>query len=397
MLVQNFIYSNPAVLSSQKDRIDSVGLELDYFSQLFGRYAFWKEKYGHCMAPMYGGAQENQTMTTITDFDVLDGVAPPHELGHHWWGDHVTCGTWKDVWLNEGFASYCEYLFIEHFRGKAAASAHMLMKHYDPQFGVTAQVKGSTYVNDTTNAARIFDTRLTYYKGEAVVHMLRYLAPDDSTFFAALRSYRQRYAFRTAITDSFRMAIEPFYKPSLDTFFNEWIYGEGYPRYYVRWNQVGGNTFIVLRQDASYPSVTPLFHLPVEVKLSGTSGDTTIRIWMSDTTGYAAFAWNNPVSSVTVDPSDWIPHITKSVVQDATLGVTSTSHAKLSVAPNPTHSEWKVSGIAAGNWTLYDVTGRMLRKGVVAQAIMANDLTPGIYMLQVDAGGKKVVVPLVRD
>src|SRR5690606_17382451 len=125
MLVQNYVYSNPQTLPFYKDQIDSVGLMIDYLSQLFGRYPFWKEKYGHCMVPI-GGGMEHQTMTSLGDFPTTLTV---HELGHQWFGDHVTCGSWQDIWLNEGFASYVEYLFAEHFWQPADAFAYMADKH----------------------------------------------------------------------------------------------------------------------------------------------------------------------------------------------------------------------------------------------------------------------------
>ncbi len=404
MLVQSFIYNNPATLPFFRSNIDSVGLELDYFSQLFGRYPFWKEKYGHCMAPINGG-MENQTMTTLGGFSgPFFGTVPPHELAHQWFGDHVTCGTWGDIWLNEGFAGYSEYLFNEHFRGAAAARSWLATAHYDAQNGVTSRPDSSVYVGDTVDEQRIFDTRLTYNKGASVVHLLRYLAPSDSVFFASLRAYQQRYAFHTATTDSLRKTLQPFYKINLDTFFQDWIYGRGYPIYNARWNAGGGNACVRLTQTGTV-AATPLYHLPVEVRFSGPQGDTTVRVNLTHAADSFGFHWSKPVTTVIVDPADWIPHVTASLQQDPTLVVTPAAISMVvtpafTVSPNPAHTQWLIEGITKGSWRLCDLTGRVLLSGDVAtmRNVPADALLPGIYILQVmDGAGRLATHRLVRD
>ena len=121
MLIQNYIYDIPSCLPTYKDVLDSTGLMIDYFSGLFGLYPFVKEKYGHCMV-YWGGAEENQTMTTIGS-GALNAEIVAHELGHQWFGDNVTCSTWRDIVMNEGFASYASYLYYEHFYGREYANS----------------------------------------------------------------------------------------------------------------------------------------------------------------------------------------------------------------------------------------------------------------------------------
>jgi len=98
MLVQNYIYPNVLSSTYYKHVIDSTGMMIDYFSTLYSRYPFWKEKYGHCMAPLSGG-MEHQTMTTIGYFSP---TVVAHELSHQWFGDNATCATWSDIMMNEG-------------------------------------------------------------------------------------------------------------------------------------------------------------------------------------------------------------------------------------------------------------------------------------------------------
>ncbi|MGE0566701.1 MAG: hypothetical protein AB7O73_02030, partial [Bacteroidia bacterium] len=98
IMIQNYIYDNainsPVFINGQKIQLDKTPQQLDFYSKLYGMYPFYKQKYGHCMAPFSGG-MEHQTMTSLGFFDYyLDA----HELAHQWWGDNVTCKSWSDIW-----------------------------------------------------------------------------------------------------------------------------------------------------------------------------------------------------------------------------------------------------------------------------------------------------------
>jgi aminopeptidase N len=155
---------------------------LEYYSELFGLYPFYQEKYGHCMAP-FGGGMEHQTMTSIGNLGSYATNA--HELMHQWFGDHVTCKTWKDIFINEGFASYGEYLAYEKFRSYAAAQNLMKNVHDNVMVDPNAMV----YFTDTNDVGRIFDSRLTYDKGNAVIHTLRFIL-GDTLFFNGLKQFQ---------------------------------------------------------------------------------------------------------------------------------------------------------------------------------------------------------------
>lgn len=391
MLVQNFLYDTAQISAAQKAAVDSTGQVIDYFSTRFGRYPFWKEKYGHCQTTL-GGGMEHQTMTTLGQLEIQ---LISHELGHQWWGDAVTYATWRDIWLSEGFATYCEQIFLEHFRGPAAAAAE--------RTGVFNAVMGGAggvlYVADTTNVNTIFNYRLTYQKGASVAHMLRYLAPHDSLFFAACRQYQQQYAYSLANTEDLKAVFEAKYGTDLDSFFSQWVYREGYPTIAAKWAYDGGRAFVQLTQTSSRPQSVAAFTLPVEVRLQSASGDTVVRMEMSAASQTTSFLWSKPMTGLVIDPANHIVNKTGTIQQDQSLRVKGATGRliKLSAKPNPTQSGWEVTGLLVGSTVeLFDAQGRsILRTPARAEAVIidAARFAPGVYNLKVvEAGGYAPVV-----
>lgn len=388
---QNFVYTNPQTLPFWKDEIDSVANMIQHFSLLFGKYPFWQEKYGHCMAPLQGG-MEHQTMSTQGNFNP---TLSAHELLHQWFGDYVTCGTWKDIWLNEGFASYGEYLFVDSFRGHAAAFNYM----QDVHASVMSQPDGSVYCPDTTDENRIFDSRLSYDKGSAAIHTLRYIINNDTAFYSMLRDYLQQFKFSTATTDQFKSHAQTYLGTNLDTFFTEWIYGEGFPTYGGSWAQTGGNINIVLNQSTT--ATIPFFHNPIDLRLNGALGDTIIRLLPQATGQTFNITWSDTVLSIDVDPNNWVVNGATAFSYDPTLSVASIAKRTVGVYPNPAHAEWTVVGLKPGNTLqLADINGKVLSTTTAADGaikIPALHLASGIYWLRVVDANDATVIRLIKQ
>lgn len=395
MPMQNYVYNNPATLQYWKASIDSTEGMIQHLSSLFGRYPFWQEKYGHSMAPL-GGGMEHQTMTTQGTFGTELTV---HELGHQWFGDAVTCATWSDIWLNEGFASYCEYLFRAQFQGAISARNKMQAVHNSVMRdgGFAPVPTGSVYVTDTANEGRLFSGRLTYDKGSAVIHTLRYVVGNDSLFFPMLRNYQTLYKFKTATTEDFKNAAEAFLGYQLDTFFNQWIYGEGYPIFSATWNQVGGNVVMNITQinanTTASTTVPAYFATPLDVRLASAGGDTTVRVYLGSASTRIELPWTKTMTGLSFDPSNWVMNDVDAVSKDLSLlsmeGTASTQ--PFSVHPNPARDAWQVGGLQPGaSLRLADLAGRIVWRGVTDAQIIrvpAAELPTGMYILQVQADG----------
>jgi len=393
MLIQQYFYDTASFVPAYKKNFDSTGMMVDYFSTLYGRYPFYKEKYGHCFTDL-GGGMEHQTMTTMGE---VQTVLIAHELCHQWFGDCVTYASWKDIWLSEGFASYNEQLYLEHFWSPAAANGYRTVRYnYIMSFP-----DGSVYLDDTTSVSRIFDTRLTYYKGAAVAHMLRYMAPDDTLFFKGLRIYQQKYAFKTATTDSLKNIMEAVYGANLDTFFSQWVYGQGYPTYNAKWNQVGNMVYVQLTQTTSMPASVSCFSTPLEIQLKSASGDTVVKVYNDKNTQLYSFSWDRSMSGLSIDPDNWILNKAGIPHHDPSLDVPTVNKLdKIKVYPNPSKDSWQVLGLPAGiQLSLSDMNGRVVWRGASNNnitTIPGKNLAAGTYFLKLENAAAGSAIKLVH-
>jgi aminopeptidase N len=393
MLIQNFIYDSATVMQQNKDELDSIGLIINYFSDLFGRYPFDNEKFGICLSPLSGG-MENQTMVTLGSLDI---TLIAHELSHQWWGDNVTCASLHDMWLNEGWASYCEQLFVEHFWGQQQAFGNRTYVYNQAM----AAAGGSVYVDDTTNENRIYSGRLTYYKGAAVAHMLRYMINNDSLFFQVLRTYHQQHHFVTATTEDLKYIAEQITNVDLDTFFHQWVYMQGYPIYGAKWYQSGGQVVVRVSQTTSVPSSVSVFKIPIEIQLRSPQGDTVIRVANDHNVQYYTFNWSKPMNGMAIDPNNHILNKNSAIVKDsAILDIPSVPGKTIEVFPNPAKDFWHVKNLPAGSeMELRDISGRRVwsKHGVTDSVeIPAAALPQGTYLLTISSGDHIYNYSLIR-
>jgi aminopeptidase N len=248
-----------------------TGRTLKMLHDRFGDYPFINERYGHTQFS-WGGGMEHQTNSFMYNTNETLIV---HEAAHQWFGNLVTCGSWQDIWLNEGFA-----LFTTNYSLELHHPAATLMNTLRVQLNsIVSQPGGSVFVDDTTSVGRIFNARLTYFKGGWVAQMLRWKL-GDSAFFRGMRAYLQDPALRYGYARSadLQRNLEAKSGQDLDGFFADWLYGQGYPSYQLAWTPVGnGLVQTSLSQTVSHPSVD-FFEMPVPIRFKNAFQDTIIII-----------------------------------------------------------------------------------------------------------------------
>jgi hypothetical protein len=213
----------------------------------------------------------------------------------------VTCQTWHDIWLNEGFASYSEALFREYRPGGSMASYWTRMNARRPSNPDAQVYRGRI---DTTGA--IFNTNAVYNKAAWVVHMLRHLLGDDA-FFAALADYRAAFRHDFATTEEFAALISSSFGEDLKWFTDQWVMSPGSPDY--DWNyraqRIAGRDYLELaiwqRQDLDGYD---LFTMPIDIRVTTASGSSTHTVWNDDWNEYYVIPLDGPPIDVEFDEED---------------------------------------------------------------------------------------------
>jgi hypothetical protein len=355
---------------------------MELFYDLFGPYPFEDEKYGHCMAPL-GGGMEHQTMTTQGTFNT--GLTC-HELAHQWWGNYVTCASWCDIWVNEGFASYGEQITLENlYPGQEVQN--MAGVHNN----VMSQPGGSTWVLDSLNEAQIFSGRLTYDKGAAIVHTIRYITNNDSLFFATLRNFLASKAYSTAygidVRDAFSQATGYNFTP----FFEQWYFGQGFPTYSVEWKQSGNNAYVKINHTSSMPNITPTFTNPIDLKFTRPGlSDTTIRFDITANSNTFLIPGIGTINNgIAIDPQNWVVNQAGSITMNNALSIENIHLESIEIYPNPTANNFTISHLNQNaKIEIYNMLGKVVLTQNMApgENISTVNLANGNYLVKIYEG-----------
>lgn len=291
-------YVFPESFASWVTGMDRVVPMLNAFSGAYGQYPFVNEKYGISQFT-FGGGMEHQT---ISGQNSVSESLTAHELAHQWWGDMITCATWHDIWLNEGFATFSEALWLERKAGGTLAAYLAGMVARKP-----TSTSGTVYVNDISTVNSIFNSTNVYRKGSWVVHMLRGML-GDTTFFQGLANYRAAFAGSSATTADLRNVLEQTSGRDLGVFFDQWVMNGGSPAYNYAWRarNVGGVDYVYLEVDQTQTS-RPVFVMPVPMRVTTASGATTQSVQNDERNDQMVIRLTSgPATAVALDPDQWI-------------------------------------------------------------------------------------------
>ena len=374
---QNFVYPQSYNISSTQ-LIETKNI-FRLFENLFGRYPFYTEQYGHVQCGFSGG-MEHQTMSFMGNFN--RGLIA-HELAHQWFGNKVTCSSWNDIWLNEGFATYLAALINDFNVNDNLWDEFKRNTILD----ITNTNDGSVYVYDTSAVSNIFDYRLSYQKAAMVIHMLRYILGDDA-FFNACKDYLNLNAYKSSNTEQFKNHFQNYTTFNLNKFFDDWIYSEGHPKYEYIWEYKNDSLYIKLNQNTSHESVS-YFELPIQIQFSNNTRDTTITILNNATSQVYQLALDFKPNNAIVDPERWLIAEHKISNQEE---LDNYDVLTFKIIPNPSNGDFSIEfnkNITLENVELYNLQSQLLKKYSSNQNILNNtfsiketELKNGLYILR---------------
>jgi aminopeptidase N len=361
-----------------------------------GPYPFSNEKYGHTQVG-FGGGMEHQTNSFM-------GNASPglitHELAHQWFGNKLTCGSWQHIWLNEGFATFLSFMYYESVEKKEE-----ILRWYKLDVAYLAsQPGGSVFVYDTTNPGRIFDYRLSYLKGSWVLQMLKWKL-GENLFYEGLKAYLNdtSIAYGFARTEDLQRNLERVSVRPLGEFFKDWVYGEGYPQYEVRWMPLGNSRVqLTLNQTTSHPSVS-FFEMPVPIRFKNSSRDSIVVVDHLRSGQSEIISLGFIPDSVIFDPLIKIVSANNKVLRaDASL-----ADQTIRIFPNPVGSQFSILlanfNDPSAQITIHNAAGQLMYKNN-ASLPAGNELllipslswSPGVYFVRVKSASANFVQRIVK-
>jgi len=265
----------------------------DWFSQKFCEHPFDKNGFATLNDQFTWGGMENQTLTSFCPNCWSEGLAA-HEFAHQWFGDMITCSTWADIWLNEGFASWSEFFWFESYQGyssyKSGIDAYAADYFYS-NGGYAISVP--SWATHTPTSDTLFNWAITYAKGACVLHQLRYVL-GDALFFNVLQAYCNdtNLKYKSAVIPDFIQKVNHITGEDYQWFFDEWIYQPNHPVYHNTYNfsDLGNGQWEVnftINQTQANPS---FFKMPVELRIRFDDLSDTNLLVMNDF-NHQPFSW----------------------------------------------------------------------------------------------------------
>ena len=282
----------------------------DWFSQNFCEHPFQKNGFATLNSQFPWGGMENQTITSLCP-DCWEEWLIAHEFAHQWFGDLVTCDTWADIWLNEGFASWADCFWYERYGDYPVYKARINM--YAASYLVSNPgwaISDPTWASATPGLNILFNWAITYEKGACVLHMLRY-ALGDPLFFASLQAYVNdtNLRFHSARIADFNNKVNAVTGENYDWFFTQWLLGPNHPQYANQFciEDLGNGNWDLRFLAKQVQTDAGFFRMPLVVKIHF-QDNTDSLVKVMNTNNYQEFTWtfSKQPTGFTFDPDNEI-------------------------------------------------------------------------------------------
>ena len=383
--------------------LNNIGPMTTYYSQKYGEHPFEKNGFATGGSQFVWGGMENQTLTTLCSY-CWDESTVSHEYAHQWFGDMITCATWADIFLNEGFATFTEAVWLERAGGYSAYKSNINSDASSYLSGNPGwAISVPSWAINTPDVNTLFDYSITYCKGACVLHQLRYVL-GDTVFFNAIKSYATdtaNFKYRAATIPDFFTKIGSVAGQDLSWFMNAWIYQPNHPVYQNGYNfaNLGGGQWRINFLAKQSQTNAGFFPMPIEIKFSfATGSDTTVRVMNNVNNQLFSFYFNRQPTSVVFDPSNMIVLKTASlsVGVNENEGKVPDKYNLYQNEPNPfnpvTNTNYDVAKNSHVKLIVYDLLGKEVKTlvnenqnaGKYTASFNGMNLSSGVYLYRLE-------------
>ncbi len=309
-----YYYVEPKYVKDAKENFSHTPDILKYFSEVTGHHYEWGKLSLASVTDFTAGGMENVSAITLTDNTFHDKNADPevsttdlvsHETAHQWFGDLLTCRSWSQAWLNEGFATYFEALYGRH----AFGNDHFIYEMLKDQKQVIAadnRDRQSTIYRRYNSPEDVFSTYI-YPRGADILNMLRGVL-GEQLFFKTIRHYVHEFQFQCVTTHDLDDAVRQATGENLKWFFKEWLHKAGHPKFDVKYTYDNSNheLMMTVNQTQKVDSLTPVFKMPVEIYIVTPTEKITKTIWVDSLQNSYTFNVPDKPLMVNFDKDDFI-------------------------------------------------------------------------------------------
>jgi aminopeptidase N len=387
-----------------------VPLMADYFSENYGEHPFEKDGFATLNEEFTWGGMENQTLTSLCAGCWYESLIC-HEFAHQWFGDMISPGTWADIWLNEGFATWSEAFWYENFGGYSAYKNDI---NNNASYYLSANPGWAVYMPEwaveTPDNNTLFNYAVTYCKSACILHLLRYSLGDD-LFFQAVYDYATdtaEFKYKNAITDDFQAKFEESTGADLDWFFESWVKQPNHPVYANEYNirNNGDGTWNLNFYANQVQSNADFFPIPIELYIYFIGGtDSTIRVMNDVNQQIFTFTFDKQPTNVFFDFHNEIVLKQASLVVGIDEGIAAAKTFGLEQNyPNPSQGQttftYSIPEDSEVSLALFDMAGKKVldivnsKQGLGTHVVVSNlsELQSGIYLCRLQAAERNAVI-----
>jgi aminopeptidase N len=374
-----------------------------YYSQNYCEHPFQKNGFATLNSDFIWGGMENQTLTSRCPGCWYESIIS-HEFAHQWYGDMITCGTWADIWLNEGFATWSEAFWIEKNQGY---SGYLNTIHSDASGYISNNPGWAIVVPDwainTPPVNILFNFEITYEKAACALHQIRYML-GDSLFFLTLQTYcaDTNLKFKSSTTPDFNAEVNAVTGLNYDWYFTDWLYQPNHPVYQNQYNidSIGNGLWNVNFMASQIQTDPAFFRMLLNVKIwFEDSSDTIIRFMNDYDNQTYTWTFNKRPVMFKFDPDDQIVLKEGSTVLGIPEQVKMQGFQLFQNIPNPAGANTKIvfelKNDTQVRIDITDISGKLITRPVDEYAtagkhsidVNCTSFAPGVYYYTMKAGG----------